>query len=43
MNPIKKAIWGSISDLSKLAKEKMSFMKRNSTISTNNNNDVNNQ
>ena len=43
MNPIKKAIYGSISDLTKLAKEKMSFMKRKSTISTNNNNDVNNQ
>ena len=42
MNPIKKAISGSISDLSKLAKEKLSFMRRNQT-NTNNNNDINNQ
>ena len=39
MNPIKKAISGSISDLMKLAKEKFGvFLKRSSTSDSNNNN-----
>ena len=42
MNPIKKAVSGSIGDLSKLFKDKMSFMRgpRNNNID-NNNNDIN--
>ena len=39
MNPIKKAISGSISDLSKLAREKLNFMKNSNN---NNNNHVEN-
>ena len=42
MNPIKKAVSGSIGDLSKLFKDKMSFMRapRNNNVD-NNNNDIN--
>ena len=45
MNPIKKAISGSLSDLTKLAKDKFSFMRRtntNNNIDSNNNNNNNN-
>ena len=44
MNPIKKAISGSIVDLSRLAKDKFSFLTRSrNSIDNNNDNNNNNQ